>query len=88
MGISDYDTQSTTLNLMDDGECGVVKSKKKASDERRIRFSVSEDNYEWMKQQDISASQIINDALSKVREAEETNNEEFYTGAKCGTNGQ
>ena len=79
MGMSDYDTQFTTLNLMDDGECGVVNSKKKASDERRIRFSVSEDNYEWMKQQDTSASKILNALLDSAREAEETNNEEKNT---------
>ena len=79
MGISDYDTQFTTLNLMDNEEYCVVKSKKKASDERRIRFSVSEDNYEWMKQQDISASKLINTLLDSAREAEENNNEELHT---------
>lgn len=77
MGISDYDTQFTTLNLMEDNDEHKYPSvTKKASDERRIRFSVTEDNYEWMKTKDISASQIINDALNKAREAEETNNEE------------
>ena len=46
------------------------------SEDRRIRFSVTEENYEWMRQQDLSASVLLNNLLNSAREAEEIENED------------